>query len=427
MDMNIISFDWLDLLADKLERMNALPVMFVLSIISIGISFVVPLGGLYIKVYPLCFALFIGLYCIQKRTFPKKSSLLVLLFLVFSVSASIFNYTNTFHLVSFVKLVLNLVYLLCAISYLRIIKVDQALYFYKIASAAFIFLSFVQIFYIVFDRSLWMMPFGLQRSSDSYVISQAIIYFGDVSKNIFAAKVSIFMMLNIMCHYVYCRIDAQFCFVMLLGGFTLLYVSSRTAQLSLFVFLGTLIFYHLWFVYRKRFLLVCAALLIMPLFFYIAQLVLRIDIYTIINFNPSHSLRNHGGDGLLSRLILWDFIFQNVEFSQFVKGHGIFSFEFVTGGVFTEDHPHNVFLSIALDFGLFALFVYLVSLGFLFFRGTLTLVFLPPFLIFANSQSMGYDTELVVLFSFVFLIGCFRHIENHDFLFMKLSKSARVF
>ena len=375
--------------------MSLLSSFLIWSLISVGFS--------YLKLYPLFFLLFVFLYCFQEGSFDKKLGFFICLFLGFASFFCVFNLPKSFDLISFLKLLINVIYFLCVSSYVRRKNILHVVSLFSCAASVFIVLSFFQTFYIVQALSLWSLPFSLADSTSSYVIQNRTIFFGDLNKNIWASKVCIFLMIYLLCLYVNKRFSIGAMLVFFLGFLNLLYVSSRTAQLALLMFFASLLIYHYWFVNKKRTLLVILVILCIPVFLYALQRIVRTDFSAIFNFDPG--AQNHMGDGLLARFIIWNYILNIVSFDQWLTGSGILSFSYLTGNIFPENNPHNVFLSIGLDFGLLTLLAYLCMLAYLFTRSTLSLVLLIPFMVFANSQYLGYDSDLVVLFNFIFVLG----------------------
>lgn len=367
-----------------MRKIDFLSFLFCASLISTGVV---------LKIYPVVFLIFILSYlCFCRIT----SGLFwpVLFFLILSVFFALLNLDKSFDVVSFVKLIVNISFFVCAASFVCKSDVGRSLNNLCISAFIFIFFSFVQTIYNVYALDLWLLPLSVSSSSDSYIISSGTTLFGDESKNIFASNVVVFLIITIVFGY-YKKFSLLIWLSVFFGLFCLLYISSRTAQLAFLVFLVALGFHH---IYKKNkgFVLAIFFFLFVPLMLYLAQLVIRLDYSTLTDFDPAE-IGGHRGDGLLARFIIWGYIFTNLKLDDFIFGNGILSFSYYTDGLFVENNPHNVFLSIFLDFGVLAFVAYGYLLKKIFISNGVINILVFPFLVFANSQYLGYDSGLVIL------------------------------
>lgn len=367
---------------------NFLPFLFVMALLSTGEA--------TLKIYPFFFVLFVCFYMLSGFKLKRSLVFPVLSFVIVATAFALINIGKSFDLVSQVKLVINLLFLISAGSYLQSISSRKSLSLLRMSSCIFILLSFVQSFLIVATNSLWLLPLGLEDSTSSYAVQESIIYFGEQSKNIWASKISIFFIIFCCCQYLENKRNAIYMVTYACAIFGLVYVNSRTAQLATIFFLLVMVLYHFWFVKKQRFILVLLGVLLLPVLFYTLQKIIRIDYEVLLNFSPEFGA--HMGDGLLSRLIIWSHVLNSTELTDYIFGNGVLSFSYYTGGIFVENNPHNIFLSVILDFGVLSFCLY-VSMLYSLFRGNVfTRLLFAPFLVFANSQYLGYDSDLAIYF-----------------------------
>lgn len=365
-----------------------LSLLFIIATLSIGEAI--------FKVYPILFAAFSLFYLASGFKLKKSIAIPAGLFWLSATLFTLLNLEKTFDLTSYIKITINFIFLASAGSYLMSLPKEKSLQLLRTSSAAFIAISFIQAFISVYANSLWLLPFSLENSTTSYLIQNTPILFGDQSKNIWASKIAIFLIAFSCCHYLERKRNLLYSTTYVFALFILLYVSSRTAQLAVLTFIAAIAYYHFWIVKRQRFILIALGALCLPVLGYIGQLIIRVDYGTLANFN--YAFQSHMGDGLLSRLIIWSHVFNSTNISDYLWGNGILSFSYYTGNIFSESNPHNIFLNIILDFGIITFALYILLLYRVFKNSALSRLLFVPFLIFANSQYLGYDNDLVIYF-----------------------------
>lgn len=374
-------------------NINCLPLFFILSLVSVG--------EVKLKIYPFFFGVFIFFYLLSGLP-VKKKLIPALVFLLLSLVFVFLNAWKSFDSNALLKLTLNLVFLFVAGSYVLALPKQSSLSLFRVSSAIFIFISFFQVFFVVYKHSLWMLPFQLNDSSSSYAIQQIDdVFFGDLNKNIWASKISIFAMLFCFCQFY--KKQIFFIPIFFMSLFCLLYVSSRTAQLAFLVFLLSLFIFDFWVVKRKKLILLLLGFIAIPFFSFLFLALIRIDFQQILHFHGD--IGDHHGDGFLARLIIWQYVFHSMNISNIICGNGIMSFVNYTNGVFSENNPHNVFINVLLDFGVLPFVGYLILLYTLFFESKLSIFLFAPALVFLNSQYLGYDADLIVYFIFILFAG----------------------
>ena len=375
-------------------KIATLPFLFVCALVSIGEA--------ALKSYPIFFATFIFVFLYSRLKLKKNLAKAAMSFVSVAVLFAILNIEKSFDATALTKLLINFSFFVFAASYISQLPFFKAINLMKIAAIVFLSFSFIQAFWLVYANHLWLLPFSLENSDSSYAIQKGFILFGDLNKNIWAAKISIFLTILCFCQYVDKRPRAYFYVFLAIGLISLLYVSSRTAQIAFLAFVASLLFFHFWVLKKKRIIMILLSLILTPLFLFLFQLVFRLDFTVLSNFRPEDG--QNMGDGFLSRIIIWSYVLKSVTLSDLLYGNGILSFSYYTGGIFTENNPHNIILSIALDFGLTALLLYFFLLYRIFPNGNILWVFLATFLVYANTQYLGYDSDLMVFFIFAYLI-----------------------
>lgn len=395
--------------------------LWLLSILSTFSTFLI---------YPVFFALFsfLILLIILKNGFISKKFatyyylIITLIFLSSVIFIIKFEYSVT---KQYIKLICNLFFLMSSSYFLSQYqnKIIEQLYAITILLEIIIAVSFLQVILNVWLMNLWLYPFSekLSSSSAANIIAVPPIYFGSSSKNIWATKITYISIVYLSIHYstqiVIISKTRLYLFSVLIV-FSILYTFSRTAQAMLIVFVIALCFYH----YNKnkkdfeRYMyMIVVLIIIVPFLFYVLIKLLRID-SDFLNIKYGDQ-----GDGLKSRLIMWDHLFNNFfDFSMF--GNGILYTEYYFSNVYIrpENNFHNIFLNIFIDLGILGILLYLALLFRVFFnnfseykRQFVFWVLLPPFLVCANSQYLGYDNDLIVYFSFVYLIGLLQYEPNN--------------
>jgi len=366
---------------------------------------IVSIGSTYVKLYPVFFTVFCIL-CVLNCIELQKNILITSLALMSAVLfATLINVNQAFDLTAFSKFFVNIVFFIFCASYCQHISRREVIGIFSFSAFIFLSLSFMQAVFLVAVESLWNLPFRQGDSSVYYFIQDAgRIYFGDQNKNIWASKVAIFLIISLFCGYSSRVFKVQYLLSLIFGAFCLVYVSSRTAQLAVLAFLAGLFFYHIWVVKRWRILSIALAMLTLYAVVYVASFLMRVNYADIFSVLTEQKVQNHG-DGLLARIIIWKYIFMNVNLMDYISGNGVLSFPFYTGGTFYENNPHNVFLNILLDFGLVAFVLYFILLWLVFRGGGGKFVMMGPFVVIASSQYLGYDAELLIFFAFVMAIG----------------------
>jgi len=271
--------------------------------------------------------------------------------------------------------------------------------------------SFVQVFYNVLLVNAWSLPFvGIKTSLAAKIITSVPVYFGDPGKNIWATKIIFYQIILFgMSHYKLVRLGKIEYFIFtLLGMFNCLYTFSRTALLMYGLFYIALSFYYI----QKR--------------KHINKILLTIIITTILIilggwvFNNLFHLTLDSSDGLFARFILWDLWYQRMldkDVLQLILGDGIRSAHYYISTLtnLPVGNYHNVFLNILAELGILGFLLYILILFKIFYSNRLKnnshlLILLLPLLSCLFSHYLGYDYDVVVYLSLVYLIK--KMLEN---------------
>ena len=382
--------------------------IYCLSIFSIFIP---------ITIYPLFFASFIIFNLVffisnSKNYFsPKTIKLIFTSFIfIFISSISLICNIDTSELKQFFKIIINFLFLMNAIYFintnfsifLRRSKVIQYLL------EAIISFTFVQVVFNVFSTNFWLMPFtGISDSAMAYTIVEPTIIFGVPEKNIWATKIAFIQIIyfSLMYFKYFSSGKLKFFLLSFFSLFNIIYTFSRTALL---IFMLFILFFYLWkifYVYKGKFLRLILVFLLLiisiPIILYIYQKLFHITL--------------DSADGLASRFILWKLFFDKFEYFNLLYGNGILFAKHLVAkySILNNDNFHNVFLNIFSDQGILGLLFYVYILRIIFFNYRLakklkryiSFVLFLPFFVCINSQYLGYDNDIIVFFTFIFILS----------------------
>lgn len=376
----------------------------VLLFLSLDAIFVVPL-----KVYPFCFLLFggcVGMWFLAGVTHPavpwRRSAIWLgcLAYLVYALALFCFlGGDNLFAL----RLFVNVWFFLAASALFLGLRgsphwqsvrnvVTWALFVAVVLSA-------LQTFVNVAIGHLWLWPASIHSSDDAYRIQDVgAVIFGDGNKNIWATKTLItylefFALRGQRARW---RGRDKIAFVSFL--FTLIYTSSRTAQLACVIGFGC---YALRAKLRRLSLagkiglvaLVGACMWVAVVWSRLGQ-ISNVDVMT----------QGAAGDGFVGRVILWIyFAVAATGFSllQVIFGHGLSAVTDFVSSSFNANNLQNVFMNQFFDLGLMGLALYCSFLVFSFksMSRRWRWLFVPTLAAVMTTQYFGFDPELMVFFA----------------------------
>jgi len=360
-------------------------------------------------VYIPFFLLFIILQFISEYYDGKVSTSFIHLFLLiysFLIIASIsflLNYKLSDN-IQFVKLWLNLNFLLMGILFIKKNYNNINLKSLKYTLELIICLSFIQISLNVLIMNLLYLPIqGVDNSIIAYNIVIPNIYFGTTEKNIWATKIAFIQIIYITLYNlnIIQTKKYKYNFLMLLMLFNIIYTFSRTAQLA---FIISLIYFFYTSIRKND----NALKWTWKIFF----LFILIGVSSII-YNKLLHLNFETSDGMFARIELWMALYNNLDKINWIWGNGVLYAKYLIANEtqWTNNNMHNVILNTFVDFGLIGLFFYLSIIYKIFFDIKNSIInnlklwaLFIPFFIVINSQYLGYDNDLVIYFILVYFI-----------------------
>ncbi len=378
--------------------LSLLQYMYIFSIITIfiPINFINPIFFLTFSFLTILYSL------ISKKIIIKNWYTYIIMFLIYSITICFFNvlnYNNIFYGEILLKLLINLIYLICVNIFINInnnFELNKNLL--KIIKLIIV-LTFIQIIYIYIKNNSFLniLSGNIITSSDRYGLLEGKVLFGHSNKNIWSTKVLFIQLL-----YLYKKGNRKFDLYIIISFINIILLSSRTAQLSYFIAFFYLILKS---IIRKKNILYLQTFGLLGLM--IVVIVINFLINKIMNINMNIN------DGGYIRLIYWKTFFEYFSKTNFIIGNGqlyasIFLPKFSPIYI-GENNLHNVILNILLDFG---------TLGFTFFIIIFINVFkeilkynrkldklfiiIIPYFITISLQYLGYDNDLIFFLGMVF-------------------------
>jgi len=353
------------------------------------------------------------------------------LFLLIGTMSFLLNINNSDSR-QYIKMILNFTFLINIVFY---IKINSCIFIKKRKTFQYlfefiIFLSFFQIILNIYIIDFWKMPFiGIKNSVEAYKIVEPNVFFGTTEKNIWATKIAFIEIIyfTLVC-FKYFKINRFMVYVIwFVSLFNILYTFSRTAQLVFMLFLIMFFILKIFNLYKN----------FMFKFLYIVIFILFTIPITAVIFDKLFHLTLDGGDGMSARIELWILFYNDLKNMNIFIGNGILYAKHVIPEFtrWTNNNFHNVFLNIFSDEGLFGLILYILILKTIFFKFSkkirnndknyIILVLFLPFFACINSHYLGYDNDIVIYFSLVYLTITYlehsgkiyeKNINNHSYL-----------
>lgn len=390
--------------------------LWMLCIFSIFIPF-----KIYIPLF-MIFIIFVSVkYIVIDARLNHKTlrlALIILLFIMVGAFSTVLN-SATSHLKEYVKLIINTLFLLSSVIFIQKNQEEFTANIHKILVLLelIILISFIQVAVNVHLMNLWKLPIsGLSGSWQAYLIDDPTVYFGNSSKNIWATKmvfIQIIYISLIQLKLVKVK-NIRWMTISLMSLFNIIYTTSRTAQL-MFI-LPILFFVFLYFMSSRQ-----ISLKYFMLFAFGAMAF--VVMYYVYN-KMMHFTGDASSDGLFMRFQLWQSYFEHFNdqsFHQYLLGNG-----FLFGDSFIdfyfhryENNFHNAFINTLADLGFIGLTVYTGMILSVFFYHRLKgyelyriVVFFLPLFICINSQYLGYDNDVMVYSSLVFMVSQLLHYRT---------------
>lgn len=369
--------------------------MFCLCLISIFLP---------IKIYPLVFL--ISSFVFSKDTGKLKVSNWMIFLCIYSAYAVIifsFSYSGeNFMMINIIKLLVNFIFFYFAVNWLRSRDNSNLLKAVDMVLHVIFLLVFIQL--LVYHHAYnFRLLYGSTSSGQASALYNLDLYFwGIEDKNMFGARIATLGFPYIMMSLIrYGKFSwGRTCWIFLLAYMSL----SRTPIVALL--LG--VFFLLWISSSLKWRLIVVVFMGLTLPF-VLQKIIRVDNLTASN------------DGMGVRLVYWEAFFQNfTEISPL--GNGFMSApEFLAkhaGFYRGEPHIHNTFLTSYLELGIIGLISYCLFLVYFFIECKQKLVdnkfwlvaFLPLLSIMMILYS-GYDNDIVIYLSMIYLLGSIKTID----------------
>jgi len=379
----------------KWNNIKLSEVMFCLCLISIFLP---------IKIYPLLFLIssFVFYKETEKLLFSNWVIFLVL-YSTYAVISFIFFYNGEFFmLTNIIKLLVNFIFFYFAVGWLRSRDNNNLLKAVDIVLHFIFLLVFIQL--VVYHYAYnFRLLFGSTSSGQASALYNLDLYFwGIEDKNMFGARIAMLGFPYIIMPII--RFGKfswwRTCWIFLLAYMSL----SRTPIVALLI--G--VFFLLWFFsnFKWRLIVVVVMAITLP---FILQKIIRVDNLTASN------------DGMGVRLVYWEAFFQNFKEISLL-GNGFMSAplflaehaEFYRG----EPHIHNTFLTSYLELGIVGLVSYCLFLFYFLMECKLSLMnnkfwlvaFLPLLSIMMILYS-GYDNDIVIYLTMIYLLGSLKIID----------------
>ncbi|MBN7809336.1 O-antigen ligase family protein [Algoriphagus sp. H41] len=388
--------------------------LFLLSLLSIFLPW---------KVYPAVFLASSLFFLYEARPLRPTSWMLALsVYIAYGLAVFGLTYTGqSLELSNAAKLAINPFFLICSVHWLSLRDNARLAYFLDWTLGALLLLSLVQL--LVYHASFdFRLALGSDSSGQASSLYRPSLYFwGLDDKNMFGARIALLGFVFIFIPVLRAKklSIARTLFVFLVAFLSL----SRTPMVALLFGVSALG----WLVLERKWRIVLLLALAVSLPVFLTQ-VIRIESITSSN------------DGMGIRLVYWTAFFSH--FSDLsVWGGGFLEAERFLGENAKfyrgEPHIHNTFMTTYVEFGLIGFLAFLAFLG-LFFRhccrfrkepskgfesleglhlrphwSLWLLLFLPIVSIMMILYS-GYDNDIMVYLSLVWLVGTQREIAFHQ-------------
>lgn len=373
-------------------------VLFLLSLLSIFIPW---------KVYPVFFLA--ASFYFLRESWPIKLSKWTIALVIY-VGNGLFIFALTYagqslEIGNVAKLLVNMFFLACSVHWLS--KRDNTNLTFFLDWTLGILLVFTLIQLLVYHASFdFRLILGSGSSGQGSALYRPELYFwGLDDKNMLGARIAL---LGIVFVFIPVQRKEKLSILRVVFVFLVAFLSlSRTPMVALLIGIFALI----WMILDRKWRIILLVFLAVALPFFLTKVV-RIDTITSSN------------DGMGIRLVYWTTFFKH--FSELsIWGGG-----FLEAGRFLQEnakfyrgepHIHNTFMTTYVEFGLVG-FLAFASLISLFFEacfqqirqiGLWVMLFLPILAIMMILYS-GYDNDIVVYLSLIWLVGTQRKIDFQE-------------
>ena len=363
---------------------------------------------LKIKIYPFIMVGFIFLMIIN---FPnmkkiKKECILIILLLVFSIGNYIVLSKEFNNFQYILKLTINFGFLLSFLIIKKRYDIKKIMILIKIL----IVLTFIQILNVYYLKNINLFYFfKINNSSEAYLIDidQVPFLFAAENKNIWSTKI-LFLEIIFMFYSYKNNLKNYFFYIFII--FNCLLLTSRTGYLALLLYIVLQVFSIIVKKYRKNKKMLISVFL--GLFFTLLfNINLIFEKFLRIDFNNLEKYLSMKNDGGVSRIINWIIFFKYFNKTNFLNGIGIGNtqkFLLYYGG-YPDGNMHNFIFNTFLEQGIIIGMIYILF-HFLFIKKVIkvfkwdSLLLLTPFYAIISLQYLGYDNDIVVYMSLVYIL-----------------------
>lgn len=363
---------------------------------------------LKIKIYPFIMVIFIFFMILNFINVKKikKECILIIFLLVFSIGNYIFIFKDLDNFQYILKLTINFGFLLSFFILKRKYDIKKIITLIKIL----IILTFIQILIVYYFKDINLLYFfKINNSSEAYLvdIDQVPFLFAAENKNIWSTKI-LFLEIIFMFYSYKNNISNYFFNILIILNCLLL--TSRTGYLALLIFIIFQFFLVIIKKYKKnrKVLIIIFEGVFFTLLFninLIFQKFLRIDFN---NLEKYLSLKHDGG---VSRITNWIIFLKYFDKTDFLKGIGIGNtqkFLLYYGG-YPDGNMHNFIFNTFLEQGIIIGIIYILF-HYLFIKKVIkvfkwdSLLLLVPFYAVISLQYLGYDNDIVIYISLVYIL-----------------------
>lgn len=363
---------------------------------------------LKIKIYPFIMVGFIFLMIIN---FPnmkkiKKECILITLLLIFSIGNYILFSNDFINFQYILKLTINFGFLLSFLILKRKYDIKKIIILIKIL----IILTFIQILIVYYLKDINLFYFfQINNSSEAYLvdIDQVPFLFAAENKNIWSTKI---LFLEIIFMFYSYKNNTKDYFFYILIIFNCLLLISRTGYLALLLYIVLQIFLTIIKKYKKNKKILVSVFL--GLFFTLLfNINLIFEKFLRIDFNNLEKYLSLKNDGGVSRIINWIIFLKYFDKTDFLEGIGIGNtqnFLLYYGG-YPDGNMHNFIFNTFLEQGIIIGVIYILF-HFLFIKKVVktfkwdSLLLLVPFYVVISLQYLGYDNDIVIYMSLVYVL-----------------------
>lgn len=379
-------------------RVEASEILFLISLASIFLPW---------KIYPLVFLISSALFLWESRPIQiSQWNIPLLIYLLYGLIVGTLTYSgHGREIFNLAKLIINPLFLIASVHWLRKRDNSRLIELMDWMLGILLLLTAIQllIYHASFDFRLILGSSSSGQASALY--RPGLFYWGLDDKNMFGARIAL---LGFVFLFIPVIRKNRLSILRVLFVFIVAFLSlSRTPMVALLIGILALC----WMILARRWKIALIILLAIALPFFLRE-VIRIDSITSSN------------DGMGIRLVYWKAFFTHFQ-DLSIWGGGFAEAErflrvnanFYRG----EPHIHNTLMTTYVEFGFIGFLAYSTFLGFFAqacFKqvksvGLWIVLFLPILSIMIILYS-GYDNDIMIYLTLIWLVGTFKSIDFHQ-------------